>query len=638
MSIWRNKYGYDIESYPNVFTVGIVHIETGTRWLFEVSDRRNDAVAFVAFLHRLRDAGCEMVGFNNEAYDYPVIHFIEAVVSAQGTITAAQIYEKSKAIIESDWKDRSHMIWSNNRVVPQIDLFKVMHFDNFARSTSLKKLEIAMRSSSVEDLPFPPGTILSLEQTDDLIKYMCWDIDQTIKFAKIIEKKIAFRADLSVKYGRDMTNFNDTKIGKEHFIRELENNGVACFTRQNGRREPIQTPRVEGIKVAEKLIPVPFENESLKAVWNFFHGSVIPPSQTKGFFKDIHGHIGDFALDFGSGGIHGSVAKQSFYSGNSHEIIDLDVTSYYPSLAIVNGFYPEHLGERFCQIYTELKSERLSYPKSAPESEMLKLALNGVYGDSNNKYSPFYDPAYTMAITINGQLLLAWLAELVCKHTGAHMIQANTDGITVLCPREDRANLETVARYWQDCTRLDLEAVIYRSMHIRDVNNYVAVYDDAKPQGAIDGALKWEHKPGNIKRKNAYLTNPDWHQDHSSLVIQKAVDAFLSDGTRPVDFIYNHDDPYDFMQHIKVPKSSRLEWGGRQVQNISRYYIALVGEPLIKIMPPLDGETVERPIGVNVGWRTGMCSDVRDFQWDNLNRRWYVQEAEKLVEGLGLMC
>lgn len=153
-------------------------------------------------------------------------------------------------------------------------------------------------------------------------------------------------------------------------------------------------------------------------------------------------------------------------------------TSYYPSLAIANRFFPEHLGEEFCDIYADMKAQRVNYPKGTPENAMLKLALNGVYGDSNNKFSPFYDPLYTMCITVNGQLLLCMLYEQLRKIKGLELVQANTDGLTVRLQRKDIDNLRKVCSDWEDLTGLELEEVRYKMMHIRDCNNYIAVYED----------------------------------------------------------------------------------------------------------------------------------------------------------------
>ena len=80
---------------------------------------------------------------------------------------------------------------------------------------------------------------------------------------------------------------------------------------------------------------------------------------------------------------------------------------------------------------------------------MLKLALNGVYGDSNNVFSVFYDPLFTMSITLNGQLLLCLLAENLMENVpGLKIIQCNTDGITVRIPmgRASRCSSASIGR------------------------------------------------------------------------------------------------------------------------------------------------------------------------------------------------
>lgn len=629
---------YDAEIYPNVFTIGFTRMDSGQRWIFEVSERANHIRQFVDFMDQLGTASCRGVGFNNEHFDYPLIHIAPQLYDLDAGEVLHHLWTKSQAIFAAPRNDWTHSVWDREKVFQQVDLFKIMHFDNHARSTGLKKLEIAMRLSSVEDLPFKPGTHISRDMLDWLITYMCWDINATNLFAHKIMPNIEFRDELSERYDRNYTNFNDTRIGKQFFIDQLENAGVSCYERISGRRMPRQTPRFEGIKVAEKLIYIPFVTTELQRMWSFFNEAVIPAEETKGFFTNLSADLRGFQLDFGAGGIHGSVHKKTYHTNETHEIIDVDVTSYYPSLAIVNRWYPEHLGEAFCDIYAGLKEQRVGFKKGTPENAMLKLALNGVYGDSNNKYSPFYDPAYTMAITINGQLQLAWLAEMIkMSIPDVELIQINTDGLTVYIPRDQRYYLERVCMDWQNSTRLDLEAVRYKSMFVRDVNNYVSINDDEPVVPAMPGALKWDHKPGAVKRKNAYLTEPEYHQDHSSLVVQKAVDAFLRKGIDPTEFIYGHTDPFDFMRHVKVPKSSRLEWGDKQVQNVTRYHIALAGKPLIKVMPPLaSAPDKERQIGIDVGWNVQVCNRVDQFDWSNLNRRWYVNEAEKLIRGVGL--
>ena len=71
------------------------------------------------------------------------------------------IYDKAQSIINNQKTKFSHIIWDNQQMIPQIDLFKIHHFDNKAKSTSLKVLEFNMRSNSIEGLPFEIGTYLN---------------------------------------------------------------------------------------------------------------------------------------------------------------------------------------------------------------------------------------------------------------------------------------------------------------------------------------------------------------------------------------------------------------------------------------------------------------------------------------------
>ena len=43
-------YVFDIETYPNVFTLAVEHAEAPLRWSYEISDQRNDSREIVEFL------------------------------------------------------------------------------------------------------------------------------------------------------------------------------------------------------------------------------------------------------------------------------------------------------------------------------------------------------------------------------------------------------------------------------------------------------------------------------------------------------------------------------------------------------------------------------------------------------------
>lgn len=605
-------YVYDIETYPNVFTCVIERFNTGEQFVFEWSERCDDIEYFKNFISFIGSANASMVGFNNIGFDYPVIH---QIINKYPNYTLAEMFLFVIEIINAPKDQRfNHIIWDKDRIVRQIDLYKINHFDNNARSTSLKILEFNMQFKNLQDLPYKPGTPLLVDQIDPLIHYNKHDVKATKEFFIHCKKAITLRDNLSDKFGKDFTNHNDTKIGKDYFIKRLEEHKKGtCYDWSSGKRQPRQTIRPT-IHLGDVILPyVAFEHPELKRILSWFQNKVI--TETKGSIKDLSCTIDGFQFNFGTGGIHGSIDSQSVFSDTENVIIDLDVASYYPNLAIVNKLYPEHLGEQFCDIYKDMYQQRKQHTKGTPENAMFKLALNGTYGDSNSRFSPFYDPNFTMSITINGQLLLCMLAEQCMKTPGLRMIQINTDGLTFKVPRCYVDHIRAICHWWESATDLELEEAVYDRMMIRDVNNYIA-----------------EYKYGKLKRKGKYEYKLGWHQNHSSLVIPKAAVEYLLNGTEPSEFLRKHDDAMDFLLRAKVPRTSRLMYGVQEIQRISRYYVSNGGQPLVKVMPPLKkNPEKERSIGINVGWLTTVCNDLSDFDPDTINYCYYESEIEKLI-------
>jgi len=621
-----NDYVFDIETYPNVFTLAVEHADAPLRWMFEISDWRNDSREIVEFLTYLKQTNARMVGFNNLGFDYPVLH----TLIRMGHSDADTLYQKAQSIIGSQDEDGSkwmHLVKPSDQFVPQIDLFKIHHFDNKARATSLKVLEFNMRSDTIEDLPFKVGTSLTREQIKVLKQYNQHDVVQTKAFYHKSIDMIHFREELTRKYARDFMNHNDTKIGKDYFVMKLEEAGVACYDFGPKGRTPRQTKRPV-IHLKDAILPwISFEQPEFNRVLDWLKAQSI--TETKGVFTDLTATVNGFTFVFGLGGIHGSVESEVIESDDEHVIVDLDVTSYYPNLAIVNGFHPAHLGKEFVSIYKHLFEQRKQYPKKSAESAMLKLALNGVYGDSNNQFSVFYDPLYTMTITLNGQLLLCLLAEGLMTIPGLQLIQVNTDGLTVRVPRNMKVLVDLARMAWQERTGLNLEEAIYKAMMIRDVNNYIGVFDPAFA------------KPGDptVKRKGAYEWKVGWHQNAGGLVIPKVAEKVLVEGAPIRQTVQQWPDIMDFMLRTKVPRSSYLaiEWDGQapqQLQNITRYYIAENGGRLFKYMPPLKGKTEWRKIGVESGWNVQPCNDIKDAGKLPVDFDYYVREIEKLCLGL----
>jgi hypothetical protein len=629
-SIWI----YDIETYPNIFSAGFKNPETGEKCLFEISWRKNQIMEFMSFLSSLRLENCYMCGFNNVGFDYPVIHFI---IENQDKINVLDIYYKAMAIINAPWNNRfAHVIWDNDQHVKQLDLFKIHHFDNVSKKTSLKVLEFNMRMDFIEDLPYKPGSLLDWQECNNLVKYMWNDIEATELFFNESKTQIKFREELTQKYGINFMNANDTKIGKDYIKMALEKAAPgSCYDKSSGKRKPRQTPR-EYIHVRDILFPyIQFTHPEFQEIHRWFQQQTI--TNTKGEFDDVSCVVRGFQFDFGTGGIHGSVSPRIVSAGGGYGILDIDVASYYPNLGIKNKLHPEHLGKKFCEVYEDIYKQRKLYEKGTAENLMLKLALNGTYGDSNNKYSVFYDPQYTMSITINGQLLLCMLAEALMAHDQIEMLQINTDGLTIKHPFGLESWIKKVCFWWENLTQLELEYNNYNKIFIRDCNNYIA-----------------EKTDGSLKRKGAYChetprENPNtqevpWHKNHSALVVPKAAEAALVRGEDIKTFIENHKDIYDFMLRTKVSRTNNLvmvdyEKKDIPLQRVSRYYISMMGYDLIKLIPPTTtqlaaGKTEMRRIGIHADWKATPCNDIKQCNPDDIEFEYYIQEAKKLVDPL----
>lgn len=705
-SFFKTDYIYDLEVYPNFFSCGAIYANGKGERVYEISDRKDDTEELLTFLRNIKAGGYRLIGFSNEGFDYPVLHYIlQKARKAKNSgnklkLTAAEIYKVAMDIITSTRDDRfGKKVKESEVILPQVDLFKVHHFDNPARATSLKMLEFNMRSPNIEELPFPVGTILTPEQMDVVVKYNKNDIRETLKFYRFSYEALKLREDLTQQFGFDCTNFNDTKIGKELFIRRLEEASPGCcYTKGKFGRTVNQTKR-EKIVIKDCLFPyIKFDRPEFKAVHDWFKKQVI--TETKGVFSDLPEHLlGDvakyaamvvkrrklsdptdsknkryvpsdelindlrkeqplgwieekelkspkgaksyywcynvaetlnvvidgFRYDYGVGGIHGSV-QGTVRSTQTRKIRTLDVASYYPNMAIANKIYPQHLGETFYKVYKELYEERKSHPKGSAANAALKLALNGVYGDSNNEYSPLYDPAYTMSITIGGQLSLCMLMEKLIDHCGATIVMCNTDGFEYLCDVDKFDEADKWVKWWEDITGLTMEGDTYSVMYVANVNNYISVTES-----------------GKVKTKGAYEVIPydqiGWHKNHSAMVIPKAVLAHLTEGEDYEEFIRLHEDKYDFFLRTKVPKSSRLvlemeDGDAQEQQNICRYYpVKKGGGKLIKIMPPLNGNTEWRRMGIDTDWNVATCNNILDFKGD-INYAYYIQEAKKLVDAV----
>lgn len=651
-----NFYVYDLETFCNCFLfIGGWDADNNTH-VFEISDRVNQRQELLNHLSYLQNADATMVGFKTLDFDYPIIH---ELMNQPWTFTAELAHAKANQIIaQQNFNRYANTVSLRQRLIPQIDLMKVNHFDNRTKATSLKALQFAMRSESVEDLPFDPTIPLTFEQMTRLIEYGIHDFSETKKFLGKCKPMVEMRKDLlnnGVLQG-DVLNFSDVRIGTEYLVSKIGRN--RCYIRPG---EPRQTLRTS-VDFREIILPnIQFSTLPFQDVLAWFKAQTIYLGR-----KDrpkLKARLGGLDFYFGVGGVHASAENKFFATSDAHVVRDVDVGGMYPSIAVANGFAPEHLGKYFVDAYRQLQADRKQYPKGSMMNLVMKLANNGVFGNSNNDYSPFLDPKFTFSITIDGQLQLLQLAERLSQIPGIELIQANTDGITAVVPRNVEAFFQAWCTEWEEVTGLKLEHAEFDRMWIRDVNNYIAI-----------------DKAGKIKRKGAYwypITDDDyhgssgsnWNKDFSNLTAQKGVEACLLHGCQPVDIVRLLTDPFDFMLRYKTKFGDKVFIGDQPQSRTIRYYVSTAGKPMKKIANPkgVVGEfkrknkisdefylRVKKEVGekwdarihtknkskyqkvttsIESGWLVKECNRASDFNWRDVDFRYYEKEILKLMIG-----
>lgn len=523
----KNIWVYDIETYPNCFLAYFFNISTFSWLKFEISDRVNDEEKFIEFLYSgIHNNTLKLIGFNCINFDYPVLH--HTVLSRKGN-DACSIYKIAKRTIEEEYS----AIWDNKTLIPQLDLFKIWHYDNKNKSTSLKWLEFAMRSPDVRDLPYAVGSMLTHEEMDELALYCKHDVAETYKFYLQSLKHIEIRQFYSKLENINLINASEIRMSKEIFSKHLAQHMNMNIWDVKKLRTYRKTVNIKDIIFDYLVFEDPINNKALDIYKNYIWYDTTGMSKAKAKSLAIKFQIPykNVIREYAEGGLHSfSVDSYRFKSNNDYILIDVDFASYYPHISFRNNLHPEHIpGEVFNKLYEGFYIERQNYPKSDPRNYVLKIILNGSYGLSKDKFSMLYDPKWQLAICINGQLILTLLTEKLFKVIpDSEIIFENTDGAMYKIPRSALNAVNAVVKEVEEITSIPLEVQECEEIIARDVNNYINIIDHNK-----------------IKFKGVFEIDRDFHKNHSKRIVAIALANY---------FINNIDIEYTIKNHLNNTK------------------------------------------------------------------------------------
>lgn len=613
---------YDVEQFKNYHSCSFLNTTTKEIRDFVIHRDRNDITEYLEFLNS--DQISHLVGYNNISYDYPMIHSLMNMDHfTLPEYIAYALYDESQFIIDDQWS--SIAPWDVK--IRQVDLFKIHHFDNKAKRTSLKALQFALRMKTLEDLPFHHTSTIEKHQIDTVLQYCHHDLWSTYEFFLESEDLIKLRVKNSNKYNIDLLNASDSKMGESIFLHYIEQEtGLTAktlkATRPDNNYFSFEDCILDYIEFETPALQRNLENTKNLSVYNDKE-------------LDISNRVvvNGFPYDFGGGGIHGVTKSGIYRKREGYSIKSCDVKSYYPNLAIVNQFYPQHIGPEFCRIYKMVYDERSNYPKSThfAENYSIKISLNAVYGKSNDQYSPLRDLMYMYKITLNGQFLLVMLAEKL-QLAGIKMLMINTDGLECEVPDHLLPVYQQICEWWEKLTNLELEFDEYESLIIRDVNNYT-------------GKTIF----GSIKEKGAFEIDKDWHKNHSFLIIPIALQKYFHEEIPVKDSIDNlgvkyikngnteTTNLYDYCGLMKMLgefKATSIRIDGNRLiekkhQKNNRYYISKNGQKIYKDHP--DG----RRIAVESKWTSTIINEMPDDNFfDKIDKRYYKIETKKIINAV----
>jgi hypothetical protein len=606
---------FDIEQFKNFHSNFFYDIDTKLKRVFVIHESRDERVEYFQYLVDCKsDTG--LIGFNNIGYDYPMVHFIlknvKKLLSVSVLEALSMLYNEGQRIINEDFTSIPE--WK--RLIKQLDLYRIHHFDNKAKATSLKHLQMAMRWHNLQELPFHYSHWVKDDEVDDIIEYNENDVMSTYQFYLESLEEIEFRKRMGKEYSMNCMNYPDVKIGEEILLIEtakaLEVN-TKLLKKLRTKREFIN---LKGCV----LNKIKFKSKEFNKALDFFKSKNVHALNTKKVLE-ISVLYGGVKYDFGLGGIHGTCGAGVFHSDDEGELILVDVSSYYPNLAITNKWFPKHLSEKFCDVGLGLYNKRMVAKKEGDNQAVagIKLALNGaMFGKSNDEHSAMYDTKFMLDITINGQLLLCMLSEAIADK-GIKVIQINTDGILVKVNTKERLELDDLCDRWMKFTNLKLDYDHFKLIVQRDVNNYFGVFKD-----------------DSIKYKGTFCINKPWNKDHSMRVVSQAVSDYFINGTPVRDTIEACTEIYDFCCSQKVGKQFEVKHhyikDGKKiidkVQRLNRFFVSTNGGGLIKVRE--DG-TYERLVAGNVVTMFNKFYESDDYQIDY---DFYVAKANKIINAV----
>ena len=643
----RNKVilVYDIEVFQNIFHCAIKDTETGKITLFEISNRKNQLQELVEFFKEFENVEGSwnnsyttdyqfntnkiFAGYNNIHYDNPIINYIIDYYNVMKDKTYIEIcksiFNLSKTILNS--KEGEEGIWKKWKYQQWFESFDIltMLYSTQLR-VGLKEMQVTMQYPNVQEFVYDWDIPLVESKFDEMIQYNINDVESTSELLDRCKKDIELRIAIEDEYGVRVLSKDGVNIGMKIITQKyLEKTGQTWWDIKD-----LRSP-MDKIPLKDVILPfVKYDSPILKDMLDTLKKQTVSPGRKGYEYKFIFNNL---RYTIGVGGIHSVNDPEIIIPKEDEYLIDCDVASLYPSMLIQHKFYPKHLGPEFLEVYSKIREERIEakHNGNKVKNETLKLALNGLSGNLQNEHNFCYSPFAVMQIRVNGQLLLLMLAEKLVE-IGCKIIQANTDGLFLICKKDKYEDYQKACKEWEKLTKLELEEDRFEAMYQYAINDYIAVKE---------GYHKTKDKK-LIKTKGMFITEILLGKGLSPKIIPEAIINYFVDNIPVEETIKDCRDIRKFLKAEKTGKQWTVEYNDQIQQRINRFYVSNNGYYLWKFKDNAGVKEYQNMLkGYAVTLHNKFYSD-EDLQWKyaqgetfesiyDINYNYYISQCKKII-------
>ena len=672
MNTFDNVWSYDIESFPNLFSVTFWNKEREEKVVFQIFGQINDSTKIAEWV--LNSKNLTLVGYNSLSYDNPMLNSIIKSYKTLQMLSVVDITQRlntlSKSIIHYDecTKDRQKVIRNlreiSNSYYQSIDLLEVIR-EGYA-TKSLKGVAINLKWHRIQDLPYPFDQTLTQEEGDIVIDYNFNDVLITQRAYEHLADRLEMRRILSEQYQINLISKSDSAIAKELFTKfYAEGSGMEYeeFKYQKTRRTELYLHEIILPWISFQTLELQDYLEKVKnvRVWNIegktlqYEGKIIKEAQ----FDIPSLEYNNMIYTIGLGGIH-SVDKPGIFEANEEMmLLDVDVASQYPIRILDSKIVPKHLDPKiFLPLFKGIIDTRLAKKAEGKKdkiariiAEGLKIVVNTVYGLYNFAYYFLYDPLATYKVTINNQLAILMLIEEL-NLNGINIISANTDGIICYTKSSNLLLIREIYKVWEQTTGFTLEETNYSKYIRRDINNYITVKTN-----------------GEIKAKGIFVPQLGILKGYDKPIVAIALQEYFINGKQPKEVIetlgYSYTfvnpetpkgeqritDIYDYCMAQKIGETydnaviikDGVEY---PTQRSVRYYAANEGVGIYKKKWIEDKKVINKKDETSIveahwSYQTLLASspvvvfnDYVDLPDYNINLEYYIEETEKIIAAI----